>query len=237
MIFSYGVVSSSSTNGACNLVTIPPETLSPPFSVLTQLEPTNLGYNVASSFIGYLGLLNCGFEEVSPANPPQVITEVVYSSNSPSSPILLSSSSTLPLSSTLPSSSSSPSNALSSPIVRETPSSPHTKIRTALSIIFSTISAIVITFGILAWLRYRKRKLAAANAMDKSSAVSREEEHPYLQKKSELDDDGTRIYELHNTHSRVAGEEPQPHPQQKNELEGDERRIHELQTLSNMYEI
>ena len=217
------------------MVTIPPKTLAPPFSVLSLPEAIDLDYTVASSFIGYLGLVHCGFDKVSPTNPPQILTEVVYTSNVQSSSLSLSSS-TLPLLSTLPPSSSSSSNALSSPVVRGTSSSPHTKIKTAFSITLSTISVVALTFGILAWLRHRKRKLAAANATDKSPAVSREEKRPYLQQKSELDDDATRIHELH-THSRVAGEEPQPHLQQENELEDDERRIHELQTLSNMHEI
>ena len=72
--------------------------------------------------------------------------------------------------------------------------------------------------------------------MDKNLASSRQEAQPYLQQKSELEDDARRIHELY-THFHVAQEEPQLRLQERIELEDHERMVHELPTPSNTHEI
>ena len=95
---------------------------------------------------------------------------------------------------------------------------------------------ILAVFGILAWLRYRKRKLAVTTARDQNLPHPREESQPYLQQKSELEDDERRIHEL-ETQRRGSREDIQPYLQRKPELEDYERRIHELEIRGRVYEI
>ena len=208
---------------------VPPETLSPPFSVLSQPNNTDLGYTMASSFVAYLGYVDCGFRDVNPTNFPQ-ITDIVRHS------YLSSSSPTSPTSSFTLLSPSSQLNALSSPAVRGASSGPGSKDEIVLSVVLSTALVGLTIFGILAWLRYRKRKLAAATTMNKDSASSRVEPQPYLQRKIELEDEGTRIHELEGDGRRMHELETEDE-RRIHELEDEGRMIHELDTQSRIYEI
>ena len=222
------MTSSLSTNGACNVVKMPPEPMSTPFSVFSTPGNDDMGYTVASSFVAHLGLVNCSFQRLAPTDPPQV-TEGVLTSRLPSSSAL-SSSSTLSFSSSQP-------NASSPPAVSGASSSLDTKEKIILGTVLPTTLLVLAIFGTLAWLAHRRRKLAAAaTATDKLSPTSGAETQIYLGRKAELAGYERRLREL-ETQSRGLQEETQVYLQQKSELEDFERRVHELEARSNVYEI
>ena len=235
MISSYGITSSSSANGACNVVNIPQETLSPPFSVLSTPGNDDIGYTVASSFVAHLGLVYCGFQRVEPTDPSQV-TDVVRTSRVPSSSTFSSSSTLSSSSSTLSLSSSQP-NASSTPTVNGPSSSLDTKGKIILGTVLPTTLLVLAVFATLAWLAHRKRKLAAAAAAtNKDSPTSRAETQIYLRRKAELAGYERRLREL-EAQRRGLQDETQLYLQQKSELEDYEKRVHELEDRSHVHEI
>lgn len=233
MISAYGITSSLSTNGACNVVEIPPQTLSPPFSVFSTPGNGDMGYTVASSFVAYVGRVDCGFQVDAPTDPPYA-TDVVGTSRSPSSSTLSSSSSTLSSSSTR-SLSSSPSNASPTPAISGASSSHDTKEKIILGTVLPTTLLILALFATLARRAHRKRKLAAT-ATNKDPPTSRAETRLYLRRKAELAGYEKRLRDL-EAQRRGLRDETRLYLQQKSELEDYEKRVHELEARGQACEI
>ena len=223
LVFSaYGFTSSLSTNGACNIVESPTETLSPPFSVTSTPGNELMGYTAVASFVHYVGHPDCGFQFVAPTNSSQV-TDVVRTSRLPSS-------STLSLSSSRPTASSTPA-------VSGASSSLDTKEKIILGTVLPITILVLAIFGTLAWLAHRRRKLAAAaTAMNKDPPTSHAETQLYLRRKAELAEYERSLQEL-ETQRRGLRNETRLYLQQKSELEDFARRVHELEGRSHAHEV
>lgn len=199
LVFSeYQIATTTASAGVCITeqgpqITLPLQSL---YSVTRPLatDYAVLYYNATTSFIDYLGFSSCtpALVQVTNVTPVDTILKANPTSPALTSPLLSST--------TLKSTASSPTTTGAVGIF---PASGAPKRLTPKKEAGISVSAIVfglafIILGTWAWRRYRKQKTAAATAANtKDSSSHTEETQPYLQKKSELEAEEARKYELH----------------------------------------
>lgn len=198
VISSYGVVSTTSTKGACNRAENTRETLPTPFSISS--EPAfNMNYTVASYFIDYLthqgqSVASCAFSNVESTDSSHSITffKSYPSVSSTASSSLFQANESSTLSSTVSSSLFQP-NASFSSTAREASSGLEIKNKIILGVLLPISLIALIILGVLG---VRNRRPAAAIANGEDPTISHKDTQPYIQRKPELEDEARRIHEL-----------------------------------------
>ncbi|KAL9608541.1 MAG: hypothetical protein Q9167_006634 [Letrouitia subvulpina] len=198
MISSYQVIHSSFIDGTWEEWTSPAVTLKSPYDIASQP-----GYQIAL-FLTSVGHELCQFEKRTASQPlyATISAKVLSSTSSLATVLVVSSSSSQPsaLSSSGSSSFSSSQTGLHLSLgdVEPTSHALMTKYRIIVGVSVSAVLTVSTAIAIVAWLRYRTRKLAAANTTvsNKDPVALNKDGQPYLQQKAELGDEDRRIHEL-----------------------------------------
>lgn len=202
VISSYGVVSTTSTKGACNRAENTQETLPTPFSIHNQPDASYMDYTVASYFIDYLTrqgqfVASCDFSNVQSTDSSRSITffKSYPSVSSTASSSLFQANESSTLSSTVSSSLFQP-NASFSSTAREASSGLEIKNKIILGVLLPISLIALIILGVLGVRKSRNRRPAVAIANGEDSTISHRDTHFYTQRKPELEDEARRIHEL-----------------------------------------
>ncbi|KAF6228102.1 hypothetical protein HO133_007830 [Letharia lupina] len=83
-----------------------------------------------------------------------------------------------------------------------------------IEVVCSRLLVQLIILGTLAWHTIRKRRIAAAAAIDTDRSTSSDDVQPYLQQENELEAEETRKHELHADEQRYAFAEETIHEMQ-----------------------
>lgn len=209
LVFSeYQYISwSAVTAGECSTVQDPALTLPSQLSVTSPpgVDESVPQYNATMSLIDLLKFSSCTPVSVMPTALSYVNNATPAQTSPSANPTLSSSASTLLSSAIQTFDETATSTIATNPIV-ETASSARAirnklnpKIKTAITVVSSGLFVALIILGILAWRRYRERKIVAAVTAgnNQNPLSSFEEIQPYLQRKSELEAKEAARHEVH----------------------------------------